>query len=209
MGGPAREASPGDLAALAGLAAAAPALAGTTRVVAVDGRSGAGKTALARALARALRGTGAAVRVLHLDDVYPGWDGLRAGVDELCGSVLAPLAQGRPAAYRRWSWVRSRYAGTAEVAPAPLLLVEGVGAAARCARPYLGLGVWLEAPAAVRRARALARDGAAYAPHWERWAAQEEDLLASEGARAAADVVLDATAPLPRHPHDALAVLPR
>ena len=33
--------------------------------------------------------------------------------------------------------------------------------------------LWLDCPDALRRERALARDGDTFAPHWERWAAQE------------------------------------
>ena len=47
---------------------------------------------------------------------------------------------------------------------------------------------------AVRRARALARDGAVYAPHWDRWAAQEDALLARERTSERADVELDTAA---------------
>src|SRR5674476_488189 len=49
---------------------------GTTKVVAVDGPSGAGKTDFAAALADRL----ASPQLLHMDDLYPGWDGLRQAV---------------------------------------------------------------------------------------------------------------------------------
>src|SRR6202042_2836673 len=44
---------------------------GRTRLIAVDGRSGSGKTWFAGRLARPLDAP-----VIHLDDLYPGWDGL-------------------------------------------------------------------------------------------------------------------------------------
>ncbi|MFT4232382.1 MAG: hypothetical protein QM606_06365 [Leucobacter sp.] len=50
--------------------------------------------------------------------------------------------------------------------------------------------VWIECDAAVRRARALARDGETYAPHWERWAAQEEAFFAEHRPWLLADEVL-------------------
>ena len=50
---------------------------GATRLVTLDGHSGAGKTRLAGRLARALD----RAPVVHLDFFYPGWDGLAAGVD--------------------------------------------------------------------------------------------------------------------------------
>ncbi len=51
--------------------------------------------------------------------------------------------------------------------------------------------VWLEAAAAVREKRALERDGAVFAPYWERWAAQEDAMLARERTPERADVVID------------------
>ena len=42
----------------------------------------------------------------------------------------------------------------------------------------------------VRRARALSRDGETYAPHWERWAAQEDAVYRSSRPRDRADLVL-------------------
>src|SRR5665811_2548520 len=74
---------------------------GTTKVVAVDGPSGAGKTDFAAALAERLP----SAQLLHMDDLYPGWDGLAQAVADLHDQVLAPLAAGEQAAYRRWDWV--------------------------------------------------------------------------------------------------------
>ena len=48
---------------------------GATRLIAIDGPSGAGKTTLARDVAAVL-----AAPTIHMDDLYPGWDGLRAAV---------------------------------------------------------------------------------------------------------------------------------
>src|SRR5664279_4070648 len=79
---------------------------GTTKVVAVDGPSGAGKTDFAATLAERLP----SAHVLHMDDLYPGWDGLEEAVAGLHDQVLAPLARGERAAYRRWDWEHDRYA---------------------------------------------------------------------------------------------------
>jgi len=37
----------------------------------------------------------------------------------------------------------------------------------------------------------MSRDGDSYAPHWRRWADQEDRLFAAEGTRARADLVID------------------
>ncbi|MEU8265706.1 hypothetical protein AB0B89_00960 [Sphaerisporangium sp. NPDC049002] len=158
-------------------------------VVAVDGPSGSGKTTLGTALAGEL---GAAL--VHMDDLYPGWDGLRDGVDRLVEWVLRPLSEGRPARWRRYDWALGAYAEWRETAPTEVVVVEGVGTGALAAAPYVSFLVWTEAPLAVRKARALRRDGEAYRPHWERWARQERAYFAADGVRARADAVVG-TAP--------------
>ncbi|HSF26729.1 MAG TPA: uridine kinase [Actinomycetes bacterium] len=172
--------------ALATRVRAAEARAGSTRVVAIDGPSGAGKTVLAARLAKALGGA----PVVHLDDLYPGWDGLAAAPALLSDWVLQPLSRGEPARYRRYDWAGEEYAEWHDVPAAPVLVVEGCGAGARACAPYLALLVWVDAPAEVRRRRGLARDPG-YEPHWERWAAQEQVMWAVDGTRERADVCLD------------------
>jgi uridine kinase len=167
---------------------------GPSLVVAIDGPSGSGKTTLAAGVAEALATGGAvegAVEVVHMDDLYPGWDGLARAVDLLASQVLEPIAAGRPAAHRRWSWVRHEWAGTRQVAPARHLVVEGCGASVMPAGAYVAVRVFVDADRALRMTRGLDRDGDTYRPHWERWAAQEADLFERDGTRARADLVID------------------
>jgi uridine kinase len=160
--------------------------AGRTRVVAVDGRSGAGKTRLAGLLAGEL---GAAV--VSLEDLYGGWDGLERGVDLLVSQVLEPLAAGRAARVPRYDWAAAQWAEPAVLEPPAVLIVEGAGTGARRATAYASLLVWLDAPEAVRKRRALDRDGETFAPYWDTWAAQEDAMLARERTPERADLVID------------------
>lgn len=166
---------------------ALPPRAGCCRVLAVEGRSGAGKSTLAAALGHAAPD---AVQV-SMDEFNPGWDGLDAGIRLLVTDLLLPLATGRPAGVRRWDWTADRPGAWRVIEPAPLLLVEGIGSGAEHCAPYLSGLVWVEAPDDVRRHRALARDGEGYAPHWQRWAAQEEAYLRRDRPRERADHVVD------------------
>jgi hypothetical protein len=175
------------LARLVEAALAAPPLAGGRRVVGLDGRSGTGKTTLAGRLAVAL----GRVPVVHLDDLYPGWDGLEAGVDRLLDGVLRPLATGAATVTEfRWDWTADHDGEPLILPAADLTVVEGAGCGALRCTPYLSLLVWLEAPEAQRRAQALARDGALFAPHWDRWAAQERAHFDRERTQARAGLVL-------------------
>jgi uridine kinase len=177
------------VAAVVALALAAESPCGPV-VVAVDGPSGAGKTTLADGVENALASVGTVV-VVHMDHLYPGWDGLPQAPDLLATQVLEPLARGGRAAYRLWSWVRDDWAGTREVPPCRYLVVEGCGSSVGPARAYAAVSVFVDADAALRMRRGIERDGEAYRPHWQRWADQEAALFAADATRERADLVLD------------------
>jgi uridine kinase len=160
---------------------------GTTRLVVVDGPSGAGKTTLARRVADEL-----SAPTVHMDDLYPGWDGLHDGVLRAHEWVAEPLSRGLPARYRRWDWALDRYAEWVQVPASDVVVLEGCGSAVRPVGDAASTVVWVEADEPVRHARGMARD-AAYEPFWDRWAAQEKDLYAADGTRARADLVFDTT----------------
>jgi uridine kinase len=172
-----------DAEHIARAALAAPARAGRTRILAIDGRSGSGKSTLARALATSL-----GAPIVDLELIYPGWDGLQEGIDLLVRDVLTPLAAGLPAAVPRYDWQLERFGEPWTLEPPDLLIVEGVGAGARAAAAFTSLLVWVELAAPLRKERALARDGDLFGPHWQRWADQEDALLAREQTPGRADV---------------------
>ncbi|WP_260980994.1 ATP-binding protein [Curtobacterium pusillum] len=148
-------------------------------VVLVDGRSGTGKTTLGNALATEL-----GAQIVHLDDVYPGWDGLRAASEAVVTDIL-----GEPSGYRRWDWTTSEPDGWTAVDPRLPIVVEGCGALSRASAPLATLRVWLEADDRARWERAIGRDGEVFAREWARWAAQEEAFIAAEQPAGLADVV--------------------
>ena len=160
-------------------------------IIALDGRSGTGKTHLSLGLAEWLRvggynggrfsgadrnGKGCSVDVLHLDELYPGWDGLHAGLKTYTQKLLPALARDGRATWTPWNWYTSRHDAPRTLGPADVIIIEGVGAGHPDARPYLAGTLTLTLDTATRKQRALTRDGATYAPHWDTWAAQEEQL---------------------------------
>jgi uridine kinase len=159
-------------------------------VVAVDGRSGAGKSSLARELVARWPSSGR-VQLVALDSLYPGWDGLEAGAEAARADVLHPHARGLIGVWRRWDWQASAYAEAHAVDPSLPLIVEGAGVLTKASAKLADVRVWVESPAASRRARALGRDGDTFRPHWERWARQEEEHLRRDDPRSLASVIVD------------------
>jgi uridine kinase len=172
----AAEIDPGDLSVLAARAAAS----GTRPVVLIDGRSGAGKTTLARELAPLLD-----AQLVSLDDLYPGWQGLAAGSNAVHETILRDVDPG----WTRWDWAANAPAEWHPVDRERPIVIEGCGALSRANRDRATLGIWVDLPAAERRRRALEREPE-FAAHWREWAAQERAHAAREHPRTLADLVV-------------------
>jgi cytidylate kinase len=154
-------------------------------VLAIDGSSGAGKTTLAACIAAQ---SGASV--FHMDDIYPGWSGLEQGAQYLVDWILRPLAESRPAIWRRYDWYTEEFAETHAINPGGPLIVEGVGSYSLQSAPYLHSTIWVEASTPQRRARVESRDGLSTAQMWPLWAAQEETFHRKHRTREAADFLI-------------------
>ena len=165
-------------------------------MLAIDGPSGSGKTCLAAQIADIAE---TQLGVIHMDDIFPGWDGLAQAPGLLVDQVLKPLHDGLPAAYHRWDWEADQWAERHPVPESEVLIIEGVGSGALACASYLAMLVWIEASRDVRMERGLERDGEAYRPHWERWARQEAAMFADDRTRERADVRVDGN---PAEPHD-------
>ena len=142
--------------------------AGDRAVVLIDGPSGAGKSTLADALLAAWPGP-TAPTLVRLDDIYPGWGGLDAAIEQIGAHLLGPRRAGEPAAWLRHDWVTDSYAEWNPVDPARPLIVEGCGALARAHTGLSDVRVWLDADDGIRKQRALDRDGAGFEEHWDQW----------------------------------------
>ncbi|QRY51668.1 nucleoside/nucleotide kinase family protein [Mycolicibacterium septicum] len=165
-------------------------LGAAATTVLIDGRSGSGKSTLAIDLHDEWTGSA----VVRLDDIYPGWDGLLWAADHVRRSLLAPRAAGRTGRWRQWDWATDAPSGWHAIEPGQRLIVEGIGALTPATRALADLGIWVDADDAERKRRALERDGDTYRPHWDRWAAQEDEFITRFQPRACADLIAVPTA---------------
>jgi hypothetical protein len=156
-------------------AGAVPDMLGRPRVVAVDGRSGSGKSTACARIAAAVPGTA----VVHSDDVawyhhFFDWAELMAG------GVLEPLRRGAAVAFRPPEWDARGRAGAIRVpADAPLVLVEGVGVGRRELAALVDAVVWVQADRPTATRRGILRDGGDVA-FWEEWERCESPFLAAQ-----------------------------
>jgi uridine kinase len=135
-----------------------------TRIVAIDGCGGAGKSTLAARLSRELGG----VEVVHTDDFATAEN----PVDwwpEVVERVLEPLARGEPGR---------------------TVILEGVTASRDAFRPYLAYTIWVDAPRELRLRRGLERDGESMREQWEQWMAAEDAYVERERPHERADAVV-------------------
>ncbi|HWS51035.1 MAG TPA: hypothetical protein VN241_08510 [Microbacterium sp.] len=165
-------------------------IAAANPVVVIDGRSGAGKTSLARLLVARWPVTGR-VQLIALDSLYPGWDGLDAGADRATDGILRPHARGLIGTWRRWDWELETDAESHAVDPALGVIVEGCGILTPTTARLADVRVWVDAAEPVRKSRALMRDGDAYRPHWESWAVQEQRHIDRDDPRSLATRVIE------------------
>jgi uridine kinase len=162
-----------------------------TPIVLIDGRSGSGKTSFAKELQNRLFLAGeSAPRVIHMDDLYSGWQGLQAGSDYLTRLILGMLKAGRTASWQEFDWATGERSGAwREFEGGTPLIVEGCGSLTGASVEFAHLTIWLEADAAVRKQRWDAREPEAHSKFWPIWAAQEEEFYAREKSPQLADLV--------------------
>ena len=175
--------------AAAGSATTGLAAARRTFIVAIDGRSGAGKTTLAGKLEKELREEGIAVAAIEVESFIGGWNGLIDGVEAVAAQILEPVRSRRRATARMWDWNRGAWAEEVRIPPSgpvDVLILTGCGAASAPCRPFVDLAVWVELDEKRRRERVARREGDP--GRWWRMWAEQEDLLPRSGEP---DVVVD------------------
>jgi len=150
-------------------------------LIAVDGRSGVGKSALSQPLAERLGAT-----LVHGDDFFAGGTQLLslddAALADICidrarlSAVLAMLKSGRKAVYRAFDWHAfngSLNSNETSLTARPVIVVEGVYTVHPDLRNLVDISVVIEVSNTERERRLVKREGQLGA--WERqWHRAEE-----------------------------------
>lgn len=174
-----------DLSPLAARLRALPPSCGPVRLIAVDGHAGSGKSTFTGRLAAALGDA----PVLHLDDMATH-ESFFTWMERLREQVLGPLERGECARYAPYDWTARRFGAPRGLEPAPVVLIEGVGAGRRALRPSLARLLWMDLAAPDSWARGRRRDGPALSDFWDGWTAAETEHFSADPSRSHADTLV-------------------
>ncbi|MFE6285460.1 uridine kinase [Streptomyces sp. NPDC057877] len=185
MPSPRRLLRPAGLAPLADALRALPPSCGPVRLIGVDGHAGSGKSTFAGRLSAALDDA----PVLHLDDIASHAE-LFEWTDRLLAQVIEPLRRGETAHFTPYDWQARCFGPPRALEPAPVVLIEGVGAGRRVLRPHLARLLWMELPPAESWRRGRSRDGAELRDFWDGWVRAERRHFTADPSRPFADLLI-------------------
>ena len=159
-------------------------------IIAIDGPAGAGKTTLAHEIFLALSPK-MSVSVIHMDDLYNGWDN---ALGEDLTSVLQYLAaQHRnisAAEIRRYNWTTSSFGESETIEPADLLILEGVGSGDKSLQDGLAALIWIDIDPEIGVMRVIARDGYQVEDEMKKWLGTQQEYFSQHSTREKADFIL-------------------
>jgi uridine kinase len=173
-------------------------------LVALDGRSGTGKSTIAQVIASRVEGI-----IVLGDDFYSGgnddaWSGFSAKekVDKVIdwqrmrAQVLEPLLAKKPASWHpldfkpEIGWIGWKDE-TVKLEPVPVILVDGVYSARPELSDLVDLAVLVEADDEVRRKRLVIREGQSFMDRWHKlWDSAEDYYFTHICPRSSFDIVV-------------------
>lgn len=162
---------------------------GSTALLAIDGPSGAGKTTLALQLQKHLE----RAAVIHMDDLYAGWDdALNEDLyNRIESHIITPLMMSKAVRYQQFNWQSYQFEDWKEVSLPRYLILEGVGSASKRIRPWISLAVFLVVNDDEGLDRVRKRDGKEIAAYIPQWQVMQRQHFLENGTQEYADFVFE------------------
>ena len=157
--------------------------AGRPGIIAVDGRSGSGKTTVTSRLTSVVPDA----QVLHIDDL--DWNEPLFQWDHLLVAALTELRRNGSLDLRPPAWQRQGREGSITItAGAPLVIVEGTGSGMRAVADLVDIHIWMQTDDEVAERRGIARDidegtngdEQESVEFWHWWARSERPFFAAD-----------------------------
>ena len=158
-------------------------------IIAIDGPAGSGKSTLAREIESRLLQSGSSATIVHMDDLYNGWDD---ALTESLASKLTEIANshfnGEQLLLRTYDWLQSRYTEPTHSPSTDFLILEGVGSSQRAIRNWLSLNIWIESPSETGLARVLTREPGIDEARMREWQIREREHFLQDESKVAANI---------------------
>lgn len=163
---------------------------GETKIFTIDGPAGSGKTTLANELSIALADASGAMSVIHLDELYEGWDGALDSklFERISAWILTPIKNGLNPRHLKYDWYQGKYATWSEVPLTPIVIIEGVGSGHSVLRTYVSQAIWIEADDNLLLDRVVQRDGEVVRDEMLIWKARESAYFELHDVKQAAHI---------------------
>jgi len=159
-------------------------------VIAIDGPAGAGKTTLAHEIFLALSPK-MTVSVIHMDDLYDGWNNaLTSDLSAILQYLAAQHRTNSAAEIRRYNWTISSFGESETIAPADLLILEGVGSGDKSLQDELAALIWIDIDPEIGVMRVIARDGYQVEDEMKKWLGTQQEYFSQHSTREKADFIL-------------------
>lgn len=143
-------------------------------LIAIDGRAGAGKTTLAASFFEELSAD-KAVAVIHMDDLYDGWENaLSERLTQTLESIVKSHQSKVAFEIDIFNWQSMSFDSKRVIHPVDILILEGVGAGQKVVRDAGATLYWLDIDAEVGIQRVLNRDGNQIASQMKQWQIAQE-----------------------------------
>ena len=167
-------------------------LCGNSRIVTIDGPAGSGKTTLANEIAIEFAKSKVEVSVVHLDELYEGWDNALDSVlyERIDAWVLTPLRNGLDPKHLKYDWRLDKYTTWSELPASPIVIIEGVGSGHSSLREQVSQAIWVEADENLLLDRVVHRDGEGVRDEMLIWKARERAYFELHEVQKAAQIHL-------------------
>lgn len=170
------------------IAKAAPPDGMTSKIIAIDGCGGAGKSTLALKLSKCFDDC----PVIHTDD-FASWDNSTSWFPRMLEQALIPLSQNQIARFQKYDWNEKKLADWITIEPQEYIILEGVTAARKEFRPYLAFSIYVETDRELRLKRGLERDGTDAKAQWLRWMQEEDEYIFRDQTKDFVNVIVSGT----------------